>query len=127
MSAELWRELARLAERFADEAEAAAEASSRAGQAARLMDRDVSLTWRERLWSAPADTRLNVRELAEALGQSVSWVYKHTSPRSGQVQLPHRQLANGKLAFLAGEIRTWLGQTETGAGDAHWGRRRRIG
>ena len=127
MSAELWRELARLAERFADEADAAARDSLLVNHSGRLRDPDVPQTWRERLWSVPADTRLNVREVAEALGQSVSWVYKHTSRRSGQAQLPHRQLANGKLAFLAGEIRTWLGQTETVTGDAYWVRRRRIG
>lgn len=127
MNAELWRELARLAERFADEADAAARDSIPASPAGPPRDRDVALTWRERLWSVPADTRLNVRELAEALGQSVSWVYKHTSRRSGRVQLPHRQLANGKLTFLAGEIRTWLAQTEAASGDAHWVPRRRTG
>lgn len=126
MSAELWRELARLAERFAAEADAAATESSSSRRPTLVMDREA-LTWRERLWSVPADTRLNVRELAEALGQSVSWVYKHTSPRSGQVLLPHRQLTNGKLAFLAGEIRSWLTETEAVAGDAPLGRRRRIG
>ena len=72
-------------------------------------------TWRERLWSCPAETRLNVDETAEALGHSRSWIYKHTSPKalgkSGATPLPHRTL-EGSLMFVAGELRTWIRNTE---------------
>ena len=64
-------------------------------------------TWRERLWTVPDDTRLGVRELAEALGRPRSWVYRHTSKRSGLPLLPHRRL-DGDLMFVAREIRDWV-------------------
>jgi predicted DNA-binding transcriptional regulator AlpA len=68
-------------------------------------------TWREKLWTVPGETRLGVRELAEALDRPRSWIYRHTSPKSGLELLPHRKL-DGELTFPAGEIRTWLKQHE---------------
>jgi predicted DNA-binding transcriptional regulator AlpA len=65
------------------------------------------LTWRERLWLVPAQTRLGVAELTEALGKPKSWVYRHTSPKSGYELLPHRKL-DGELVFTAGEVRAWV-------------------
>src|SRR5688500_1258621 len=35
----------------------------------------LEMTWRERLWLVPAETRLGRRELLEALGRSRSWLY----------------------------------------------------
>lgn len=67
----------------------------------------AELTWRERLWTAPAETRLGVAELCEALGRPRSWVYRHTSGRT----IPHRKL-DGELIFVAGEIRDWVGGRE---------------
>jgi predicted DNA-binding transcriptional regulator AlpA len=69
------------------------------------------VTWRERLWTVPAETRLGVRELGEALGRPRSWVYRHSSKRSGLALLPFRKL-DGELVFLAGEIRTWITRNE---------------
>jgi predicted DNA-binding transcriptional regulator AlpA len=69
------------------------------------------ITWRERLWSVPGDTRLGVRELAEAVGRSADWVYRHTAAGGTGVRLPHRKL-DGSLVFLAGEVRTWLTEHE---------------
>jgi len=46
-------------------------------------------TWRERLWRVPAETRLGVREFAEAMGRPKSWVYRRTSERSEKAPLPH--------------------------------------
>lgn len=68
-------------------------------------------SWRERLWIVPAETRLGVVELMEALNRPKSWVHRHTSRASGVSLLPHRKL-DGSLVFLAGEIRQWLEEQE---------------
>lgn len=66
-----------------------------------------SATWRERLWTAPAETRIGTYEVAEALGRPVSWIYRHTSRKSGYALLPVRKL-DGELVFVVGEIRAWI-------------------
>jgi predicted DNA-binding transcriptional regulator AlpA len=71
----------------------------------------VPTTWRERLWTVPAETRLGVVEVAEALNRPRSWVYRHTSTRTGLSRLPHRKL-DSELEFLAGEIRKWIKRNE---------------
>ena len=71
----------------------------------------VELTWRERLWICPAETRIGVDELAEALGRSRSWVYKRTQASAGDDMLPCRRL-QGELAFRVGEVRSWLSRHE---------------
>lgn len=69
-------------------------------------------TWRERLWTAPAEARLGVVEVAEAIGRPKSWVYRHTSEKAaGTDRLPHRKL-EGELLFVAGEVRAWIKQHE---------------
>ena len=70
------------------------------------------LSWRERLWSCPPETRLGVRELAEALGRPRSFVY-----RAARRGLPHRKLA-GELTFIAGEVRRWVTEHEVAPGPA---------
>ena len=72
----------------------------------------LSLTWRERLWLVPAETRLGVREVAEAIGRTPSWVYRRTSEKSEKAPLPHRKL-DGELVFTAGELRAWVEGHET--------------
>ncbi len=67
--------------------------------------------WRERLWTAPADTRIGVAELCEALGRTKSWVWRHTGPRSPGPRLPHRKL-DGELVFVVVEVRAWLREHE---------------
>lgn len=67
----------------------------------------VPLTWRERVWLVPPETRLGVRETAEAIGRPVSWVYRRTGEKSDKAPLPHRKL-DGELVFLAGELRAWI-------------------
>ena len=64
-------------------------------------------TWRERLWTVPAGTRLGVPEVAEAVGRTRSWVYRRTSPKSVKAPLPHTRL-DGELVFEAGQLREWL-------------------
>jgi predicted DNA-binding transcriptional regulator AlpA len=64
-------------------------------------------SWRERLWTCPDETRLGVREVAEALGRPRSWCYRHTSKRSGLPLLPCRRL-DGDLVFVASELREWI-------------------
>ena len=66
----------------------------------------IELTWRERLWLVPAETRLGIAELCEALGRSQSWAYRRTGVKAEQ-PLPHR-LLDGQLVFVAGEIRHWI-------------------
>lgn len=70
-------------------------------------------TWRERLWIVPAETRLGVTEVAEAIGRPRSWVYRHTSEKAAADggRLPHRKL-DGELLFVAGEIRDWIRDSE---------------
>ncbi len=70
----------------------------------------VARTWRERLWTCPAETRLGVHELAEALNRPRSWIYRRTSAKA-ECRLPHRKLG-GELLFTAGEIRAWLREHE---------------
>lgn len=67
-------------------------------------------TWRERLWTVPADTRLGVVEVAEALGRPKSYVYARTG-ESAEDPLPCRKL-DGTLVFLAGELREWIQERE---------------
>ena len=70
----------------------------------------VETTWRERLWFAPSEARLNAHEVAEALGRSASWVYKRTGTTrrdDDPAPLPCRRM-DGSLVFLAGELRAWI-------------------
>ncbi len=64
-------------------------------------------TWRERLWTCPPQTRLNVSDLAEAMARPKSWMYRQTS--AGCV--PSHKL-DGALVFVAGEVREWLNRQE---------------
>lgn len=68
-------------------------------------------TWRERLWTVPAETRLTTREALEALGRSRSWMYGHLAEERGAARLPHRKL-DGELVFTAGELRAWIRHQE---------------
>lgn len=67
--------------------------------------------WRERLWTVPAETRLGVHELAEALDRSADFVYRAVDPKRsehrGRDPLPCSRL-DGVLVFTAGAIRRWL-------------------
>ena len=74
-------------------------------------DNAVLVTWRERLWTCPPDTRLGRAELLEALGRSISWLYRHTGPKAKYARIPCRKLDN-ELVFVAGEVRTWLSEQE---------------
>lgn len=69
-------------------------------------------TWRERLWTVPAETRIGVKELAEALGRPRSWVYRRTGQNAHKAPLPVRKL-DAELVFVVGEIRGWLIERET--------------
>jgi len=67
----------------------------------------VTLTWRERLWLVPAETRLGTHEVLEAFGRGRSWLYSHLSEERGVDRIPHRKL-DGVLLFTAGELRAWI-------------------
>jgi len=64
-------------------------------------------SWAERLWTCPPETRLGVRELAEAFGRPRSWVYRHVSPKGDLAPIPHRRL-DGLVVFTAEDVRNWL-------------------
>lgn len=68
-------------------------------------------SWREKLWTAPAETRIGVRELQEATGRSRDWVYRATSAKAGDDRIPHRKL-DGELVFQIGELRDWIRSRE---------------
>ncbi len=77
----------------------------------------VEWTWREKLWTCPAETRIGTLEVAEALGRPRSWVYARTHHHVGKDDqkrlrpqgelIPHRKL-DGVLVFTAGEVRSWI-------------------
>jgi hypothetical protein len=71
--------------------------------------------WRTALWTCPDQTRLGVRELAEALDRSTDWVYRAISSKwaeeRGRDPLPCRRL-DGCLVFEAVAIRAWLAASE---------------
>lgn len=71
--------------------------------------RESHATWKERLWSAPADARIGRDELLEALGKSQSWLYALTSKKTPlEKRIPHRKTIDGELVFVVGEIRDWI-------------------
>ena len=67
--------------------------------------------WSERVWTVPAETRLNVREAAEALGRSRDWLYRRTAASGEATRLPHR-VRDGRLEFVASDLRAWITATE---------------
>lgn len=67
-------------------------------------------TWRERLWTAPAETRIGRAELLEAVGRPPSWLYRHTGAKAAH-RIPHRKI-DRELTFLVGEVRAWLRERE---------------
>ena len=74
-------------------------------------DNAALVTWRERLWTAPPETRLGRVELLEALGRSPNWLYRHTGPKAKRARIPCRRL-DGELVFVVGEVRAWLADQE---------------
>jgi hypothetical protein len=83
------------------------------------------LTWREKLWTVPAETRIGVPELAEALGRSRDGVYRLTAESAGDRRIPHRRLG-GELLFTVGDVRAWLDRNEELVHATPTERRRRM-
>ena len=71
----------------------------------------VPLPWGVLLWQVPAETRIGVVELCEAVGRPKSWVYRHTADDGDCPRLPHRKM-DGSLVFVVGEVRRWLEEHE---------------
>lgn len=67
-------------------------------------------SWREKLWTVPAETRLGVTEAAEALGRPKSFIYDRTRAKA-EDPIPHRKL-DSALVFTAGELRAWIRDRE---------------
>lgn len=76
-------------------------------------------SWRERLWTCPPETRLDLEAAAEALGRPKSALYKLTSAD----EIPHRKAA-GSLVFVASELRDWIRANEEILVPGSAGRRR---
>jgi hypothetical protein len=68
-------------------------------------------SWRERIWTVAAETRIGAAEVAEAVGRSRDYVYRATSPKAGEDRIPHRKL-DGELVFQVGELRQWIRSRE---------------
>lgn len=85
--------------------------SRQADQEASSQGSTTDAAWREKIWTAPAETRLGIAEAAEALGRPRSFIYRRTSAKSSLSKIPHRKL-DGALVFLAGELRSWLASEE---------------
>ena len=64
------------------------------------------MSWREKLWLVPPETRIGTGELAEALGCPRSWVYARTQMKA-EDRIPHRKMG-GNLRFVVGEVRAWI-------------------
>jgi hypothetical protein len=62
--------------------------------------------WRALLWIVDAETRIGRDELLEATGRPLSWLHRHTGPKSTD-RIPHRR-DEGQLVFIVGEVRHWL-------------------
>src|SRR5574341_275824 len=75
------------------------------------IDATTAPTWRERLWTCPAETRLGVPEIADALGRPPSWVYRAVSAARGSERLPARRL-DGELVVEADALREWVRRRE---------------
>lgn len=71
---------------------------------------EVEPSWRERLWTAPAETRIGVEEVIEAFGRPKSWLYRHTSAKP-RPTIPCRKM-DGALTFVVGELRAWARDAE---------------
>lgn len=83
--------------------EVRAQGSERSPKKAR---ETVELTWKERLWTAPAECRIGIQELTEAIGVSKSWAYNRTKKKADPC-LPHAKIG-GALVFKCGEVRAWI-------------------
>lgn len=67
----------------------------------------VTVSWREKLWTCPPDTRLGVTEVAEALGRSKHSIYQLTKRR----EIPHAKF-QGAIVFRALDLRKWAASRE---------------
>lgn len=77
----------------------------------------ASVSWREKIWTCPADTRLGVREAAEAIGRGKDFVHRHSGPKAGDRRIPSKKL-DGHMVFRAADIRDWIVANEEGGGEA---------
>src|SRR5205823_4028933 len=59
-----------------------------------------STSWRERVYTCPGPTLLSVGDVAEAVGRTKAFVYRHTRNKT----IRCRRL-DGELVFLAGDVR----------------------
>lgn len=70
------------------------------------IDGQADTSWRARLWTVPADMRLGVHEVAEALGRGRDFVYRAASPKA-EHRLPSQKIG-GELMFTVRDVRAWI-------------------
>lgn len=70
-------------------------------------------SWRSRLWSVSAETRLSLSEVAEALDVSERTVRRYMDDNGDRPPLPHRKGPTG-LTVTAGNLRQWIQDVEEG-------------
>ena len=67
----------------------------------------VTLPWNALIWVVDPETRLNVKEAAQALGRPVSFLYRHTSQNGTGEAIPCTR-EFGRLTFTAAGLREWM-------------------
>lgn len=89
------------------ESERGPQSSASAGQ----KETDTDTSWRERLWTCPPETRLNLAEIAEALDCSERQVRRYIA---GETDYPVLPAADGPLGktVRAVTLRRWLHEAE---------------
>ena len=70
-------------------------------------------SWRSRLWTVEAETRLSLTEAAEAMDVSERTVRRYMDGNGEQPPLPHRKGPTG-LTVTAGDLRRWIQDVEEG-------------
>lgn len=68
--------------------------------------------WPEKLWLVDPNTRMTKEDVMAAMSRNKGWLHRHTGPKCPCTPIPCRMM-DGRLAFLAGEVRVWMTRHET--------------
>lgn len=66
--------------------------------------------WRERVWTAPAETVMTVDDVCSATGRTRAFVYRHTRNRT----IKFKRL-DGAICFRCGDVREWIKERQEAA------------
>lgn len=106
----LLRDLAALREREAEVLESAADAMAERIEATD----DEPTSWRERVWTVPAQTRLDLEAVAEVLDVSTRQVRRYVKGQTDDPRLPATRGPAG-IRVKAGDLRRWIEDAERAA------------